>query len=173
VKLFGLWVIDDAILILILSGIFVCIFRMVILFQTGATDSTWNAIKFGSLTCAEGSTYLMAACLPLYRPFVQAFGRRVGTTFASRAGKTYGSKLSGNSFSRGTNKDDDLELAAIKSPAFNGLGFERLDEDNGKTRITTEQRSVDSQSTEDLSRGKRTESGIQVKKEFSIENNWS
>jgi hypothetical protein len=159
---YGLWLIYAAKLIRELSGIVICIIRMVILFQTSATDSTWNATKFGSLTMLEGSTYLMAACLPLYRPFVVAAGKRIGGTF--------GSKFTGNSFSRASEKEHDLELAAIKSPAFNGLGFERLHED--KTKITTEHRSLDSDSTESGSRRKRTESGIQVKKEYIVENNW-
>lgn len=136
---------------------------MVILFNTASTDSTWNAIKFGSLTMLEGSTYLMAACLPLYRPFIQAAGKRIGGTL--------GSKFTSNANSRGTNKGDDLELAAIRQATFNESGFERLHEEKGKTQITSTQlHSYDSNSTESGFGNKRIASGIQVKKEYTVEN---
>ncbi|CAG8959402.1 hypothetical protein HYFRA_00001300 [Hymenoscyphus fraxineus] len=145
-------------------GIIICIIRMVILFQTSATDSTWNAIKFGSLTMLEGSTYLIAACLPLYRPFIQAAGRRIGGTL--------GSKITRTGISRGTNKGDDLELASSlkRQPAFNESGFERLHDDKAKAQVTTELRSFDSMSSQSGPRSKRIESGIQVKKEYIVEN---
>lgn len=145
------------------SGIFICVVRMVILFNTSSTDSTWNAIKFGSLTMLEGSTYTIAACLPLYRPFIQAAGKRIGGTL--------GSKLTGTANSRGTNKGDDLELAAIRQATFNESGFERLHDDKGKTQVTTTQlHNYDSNSMESDYGNKRSASGIQVKKEYTVEN---
>lgn len=137
---------------------------MVILFNTSSTDSTWNAITFGSLTMLEGSTYVMASCLPLYRPFIQAAGKRIGSTFQ-------GSKFISTNNSRGTKKGDDLELAAIREATFNESGFERLHDDKGKTQVTASQlHRHHSNSTDSDFGNKRITSGIQVKKEYTVEN---
>lgn len=147
-------------------GIFTCVVRMVILFETGKTDSTWNAVKFGSLTMLEASTYLMAACLPLYRPLFQGVRKRIGQTIGNTMSRTGGS--------RGTKKgSDDSELQSIRQPAFNENGFERLDDSNRKTIVTSQKHDFDSHAYEEASSiesglDRRSRSGIQVKKEFMV-----
>ena len=141
---------------------------MIVLFKTPTTDPTWNAVKFGSLTMLETSTYLIAACLPLYRPLFQAARKRIGKTINSTRG-TYGS-----SGSRGTKKDfsNNSELQSIRKPGFSDNGFERLEDDSRKIVMTPQKHDFDMHSYEvssiESGLDSSCRSGIQVKKEFGV-----
>jgi len=144
-------------------GIFSCIARMIVLFRTSRADSTWNAVSFGCLTMLEASTYLMAACFPLYRPLFQAARKQIG--------QTIGSSRTGGS--RGTMKGVDSELQSIRKTGFSDSGFERLEDGSQKTVVSSRTHEVDNYRFEEASsidsgydRSSRPE--IRVKKEFLV-----
>ncbi|KAG9238232.1 hypothetical protein BJ875DRAFT_514013 [Amylocarpus encephaloides] len=109
-------------------GIITCVIRMVVLFHTdGTTDATWEAVTLGSLTMLEASTYLFAACLPLYRPLLSAAAKRINETISgTRTGGTHGSKT-----------NNDSELLSIRKPAFADNQFQRLDDRSRQTVVSS------------------------------------
>jgi len=136
---------------------------MVVLFKTNRTDPTRNAVKFGSLTILEASTYLMAACFPLYRPLFQAARKRIGTKFS----------VTSTSGSRGTKKDlDSEELQSIRQAGFSDNGFERLEDGGGKIVVTSQKHNFGTHRNDEASSIEssldRSRSRIQVKKEFVV-----
>lgn len=136
---------------------------MVVLFRTDRTDSTWNAVSFGCLTMLEASTYLMAACFPLYRPLFQAARKRIGQTISS-------SRTAG---SRGTTKGVDSELQSIRKTGFSDSGFERLEDGSQKTVVSSRTHEVDNYRFDEVSsidsgHERSSRSGIRVKKEFLV-----
>lgn len=106
------------------SGIIAAIVRAVVFFQTDAvTDATWTGTSLKTWTEIEPFFYLIAACLPTYRPLIKRVAStRAISTITSRFGREAGDSSIVMTASRksGTNQDRK-SWASPKSPRFQFL----------------------------------------------------
>ncbi|KAI9640226.1 hypothetical protein NHQ30_011464 [Ciborinia camelliae] len=87
-------------------------------------DGTWSGVTFLYWSIIEPAVYLIAACLPCYRPLLKPFGRKVAGTLGARAksgsesrrniskGYGYGSGYTGKSSERDAERDADADIDA-------------------------------------------------------------
>ncbi|OCL04356.1 hypothetical protein AOQ84DRAFT_346335 [Glonium stellatum] len=132
-------------------GLITSIIRFTTFFETnGQADSTWTAVRLGSISIAEAGVYLIAACLPTYRSLFRSVRNRNGLSTAKG--------------SRGTRQDTTPQLVSVQSKHSKVFGsgslsgFSRLDNDESNYKDAN---LVESGSYE---LGKR----IQVQRDFGI-----
>lgn len=91
----------------------------------GQADSGWQAVPLGSISIAETGVYVIAACLPMYRPLLRRAAGRIGTTLVGSGGSQpiYGS----------SSKSTEL-----RSLGKSEKGFSRLEHDE-KAKVAVSQ----------------------------------
>lgn len=110
-------------LTLLHRGLVSSVVRFYAFYTTDAgSDRTWVAVDLVIWTLAETSIYLIAACLPLYRPLVRRVWRKLGlATVNDSTGQSGGTAVRGtldhrdhNRFKRmKSNLDDDSDAIGL------------------------------------------------------------
>lgn len=174
----------DSKLTFLTSGLITSIIRFTIFFQIdGLTDITWTAVKLGAISITEAGVYLMAACLPTYRPLVANFCARTGL----HSSRDCTSKYNTESTLRGSNDPDtqtNLNLVSVQTrygnKTFNAGyvdRFEKADHDESTLiAFIANSGQVGNESDKDGSdrsvQFDNTQRGIHVQKEYTVTSNF-
>lgn len=110
----------DQALILIYSGLIVSIIRFTEFFNEDAVaDGTWAASKLIILSISESGTYLIAACLPTYRPLAVLLWTKTPLSHLGSGSNKYGQ-------SKGRHGTYEVPLKIRQKD-----GFTQLEKDTG------------------------------------------
>jgi len=129
-------------------GLVTSIIRFATFYETNELiDPTWSSAKLGCISIVEASVYLIAACLPTFRPLLTSFRSHVGlSTIGSRVAK----------------RDTSQQYLSGHSKHAKGYDNGSLD---GFKRLANEEQTIKDNSSADLS-GYEMVNKIRVKQDF-------
>ncbi|ESZ94893.1 integral membrane protein [Sclerotinia borealis F-4128] len=106
-------------------------------------DGTWNGVRFLYWSIIEPAVYLIAACLPCYRPLIKPFTRKLNGSLATRE-RTNSKHISG--YGLGTKSGDRSGFEDLESGTGTVTGKGTEDYILKEIRITTSVRESDEES---------------------------
>ncbi|KAK1970197.1 integral membrane protein [Colletotrichum sublineola] len=159
-------------------GVVASIIRAWIFFQTSAfADRTWASVGLVGWSIIETGTYIIAACLPAFRPMISHYTppwlkSLVRKTVAHASGSV--SKPGGSRSTQKRRGDDEMELTAHSGKhTFESESDMGGDEERGYAgvvRAPTGERTVEVRTSDDMMKGGGTKGGqIRVTTEVKLE----
>jgi hypothetical protein len=165
-------------LLTITRGLITSILRFVAFFETAVfVDGTWYSVTTHTWTIVETGCYLIAACLPSFRPLFGPLFNKINFTSLSQTISRYGPRLSSNrGKARQSNSSTAMNDSQTPNGAFEMLGdlpIPRLSDGNDQKGLVSCYREANSQESERVRSshgdGVRASPGIYIKKEYGLQ----